>query len=602
MISLEILAPARNADIGISAIRCGADAVYIGGPSFGARSAAGNSIEDIERLCHEASRYGVRIYVTVNTLARTVEERDELVGLILSMKDKGISAFIMQDETLPATLSAYGPWKEEFHASTQCTITSVDRAQELVRAGFSRLILERQLSLQQIREIRAAIPSNIELECFVHGALCVCYSGACYLSEHLTGRSANRGACSQPCRSRYDLLDSDGKVIVENSPLLSLKDLNLSSRLADLAEAGVVSFKIEGRLKDESYVKNIVRYYSNALDKLVESSAGSYVRNSFGSCRGGFTPNPDKTFNRGYTDLYIDGHKGSWNSGAATKGVGEYLGTVHSIEKNAKAPSFLISTPAAPSNGDGLCVEMQDGTLSGFRADKAEAVGGGLTRITCKSTAGISRGSRVWRNSDIHFEKELESRIPSRLMEIGVRFSCRWNGNEAEITLEATREDGVELVVKEKLDGAEVAGNQERIADMLRGQIGKAAGIFTFRITDVEGTLPMMSSAAMNDLRRKLATKFDGIPARLRQRYEPLPDLIVKATDIQHVMLESQADRPLMVTRYCILSELGLCLKTEAGRKAVGGRRLSLRNNGKCFALNFDCKNCSMSVCYMQKK
>ena len=214
MRALELLAPARTAEIGIAAICCGADAVYIGGPAFGARAAACNTISDIKRLCEFASRYGVRIYVTVNTLCKDLAEKDELVRMMLEMKDIGVAAFIMQDASLPALLRARGQWKEEFHASTQCAIRTPARARELVAAGFSRLILERELSLQQIRAIRAAVP-DVELEFFVHGALCVCYSGDCYLSEALTGRSANRGECAQPCRSMYDLVDADGKVFVD---------------------------------------------------------------------------------------------------------------------------------------------------------------------------------------------------------------------------------------------------------------------------------------------------------------------------------------------------------------------------------------------------
>lgn len=601
MTALEILAPARTADIGIAAIRCGADAVYIGGPSFGARAAAGNSIADIERLCREAALYGVRIYVTVNTLAKNSEERRALVDMILSMKDKGISAFIMQDETLPSTLAPYGPWKEEFHASTQCTITSVERAQELVRAGFSRLILERQLSLEQIRAIRSAIPSNVELECFVHGALCVCYSGACYLSEYLTGRSANRGECSQPCRSRYDLVREDGEVLVSDSPLLSLKDLNLSSRLADLADAGVVSFKIEGRLKDESYVKNVVRYYSETLNGLVANSKGRYIRNSFGSCRGGFVPDPDKTFNRGYTELYIDGVRGKWNSGSATKGVGEYLGVVEKVEKNLRAPSFCLASGVRLNNGDGLCFEGRDGTITGFRADRIDKLGPDCQRVICKSTELISKGCRVWRNSDIRFEKELETFLPSRLVSAEVQAEFIWNGTGATVHIDVLREDGIKLTKEVCYGDAVTADKQERMQALFKSQVEKNSGRSIFLVTGIKGHMPIMSASSINQIRRELAQQLEEIPIVPRERYEPLPPTAqyTESQSFDNLQIE---DMPLMTTRYCILSELGWCLKTEAGRKAVGGQKLALVNNGKRFALAFDCKNCSMSVCYMQKK
>ena len=283
MISLELLAPARTADIGIAAIDCGADAVYIAGPGFGARQAAGNSLEDIARLCAYAHRFGARIFLTVNTIVYD-GELEEVHALMRAAQEAGVDAFIVQDLALTQWEDITVP----LHASTQCAIRTPEKARWLSSLGFSRLVLERELSLAQVREIAAAV--DCEIEAFVHGALCVCYSGQCYLSEHLAGRSANRGACVQACRSLYDLVDGDGKVLLRDKALLSLKDFRLLDALPDLAEAGVTSFKIEGRLKNISYVRNVVREYSLALDRLVAAHPEKYRRASFGTVSQGFAP------------------------------------------------------------------------------------------------------------------------------------------------------------------------------------------------------------------------------------------------------------------------------------------------------------------------
>ena len=496
MTRLELLAPARTADIGIAAIRCGADAVYIGGPAFGARAAAGNSIEDIERLCREASLFGVKIFVTVNTLARNGAELGEAVEMICSMRGKGIHAFIIQDCKLLPLLAARGPWREQFHASTQCAIRTPERAVQLAGLGFSRLILERELSLNEIKAIREAVPPEVELECFVHGALCVCYSGDCYLSEHLTGRSANRGECAQPCRNFYDLVDKDGRVLVEGKPLLSLKDLKLLGRIPDLVGAGVVSFKIEGRLKNESYVKNVVRAYSIALDSFIASQPGRYCRASCGTVTGGFVPDLDKTFNRGYTSLFIDGIRGSWASGDAAKGMGELLGTVGKVYPahgavRRSGGNFIelnpVSRSVAVHNGDGLCVVSPDGEVAGFRADRVEG-----RRIYCKLTGGVREGCRIWRNLDTAFEKELATKEPERTVGLALKVKFTEEGAD----FEALIENGMTFRASYPFEKpAVVAENQDRMRRMIRGQLGKTSGAFSFSVTDIssEDKLPLLS-------------------------------------------------------------------------------------------------------------
>ena len=301
MRQLELLAPARDIQIGIAAIDCGADAVYIAGPQFGARQAAGNEIEEIRSLCEYAHRFGARIFVALNTILYD-DELEAAYKQMLAVQEAGADALIIQDlAILKMAQNGIGSLKEDFriplHASTQCAIRTPEHAAFLEGLGFSRLILERELSLDEIKAIRNAV--TCELEFFVHGALCVCYSGQCYLSEKIAGRSANRGACIQACRSRYDLVDADGNILVKDKALLSLKDYNLKNRIEELADAGITSFKIEGRLKNASYVRNVVRDYSIALDELVQKRPDEYERGSFGQVSGGFTPDTSKTFNRG---------------------------------------------------------------------------------------------------------------------------------------------------------------------------------------------------------------------------------------------------------------------------------------------------------------
>ena len=382
MRALELLAPARTADIGVAAIGCGADAVYIAGPAFGARQAAGNPVEDIRRLCDYAHRFGVRIYVTFNTLVYE-EEIPQARRLLQELKDAGVDALIVQD----AAVTRLAPEGMILHASTQCALRTPEKARFTESLGYGRLVLERELSLEQIKAIREAV--DAELEVFVHGALCVCYSGQCYLSEHLAGRSANRGACVQACRSLYDLEDADGHVLARNKALLSLKDFDLIHRLEDLAEAGADSFKIEGRLKSISYVRNVVRAYSDALDALVRRYPDRYRRASFGTLRGGFKPDLKKTFNRDYTELFLDGKRGEWSSMEAPKSMGEYIGTVERLR-----PGTVTVKPADPGlslhNGDGFAFVGRDGEIVGFRGDVCE----GFT-IRCKDVDGSKPGLRL---------------------------------------------------------------------------------------------------------------------------------------------------------------------------------------------------------------
>lgn len=577
---LELLAPARNMSIGIAAIDCGADAVYIAGPAFGARQAAGNSMEDIRRLTEYAHRFGARIFLTLNTILFD-NELAEAERLLAGAKDAGVDAIIAQD------LAVWELTDLPVHASTQCAIRTPEKARLYEGIGASRLVLEREMSLDQIRAIRSSV--DCELEFFVHGALCVCYSGQCYMSERIAGRSANRGECIQACRSLYDLVDEAGNVLVRNKALLSLKDYNLKDRLANLAEAGICSFKIEGRLKNISYVRNVVRAYSLALDELVAANPEKLRRVSFGRSEGGFTPDLAKTFNRGYTQLFLDGKRsGNWSSMDAPKSIGEEVGTVVSIApmrqnySNGKRPSeeYVTITVRMKNpddrlqNGDGFSfLSKGRGEIVGFRGDVCQG-----NRITCRNVTGLYPGTRLYRNLSNAFEKELESNLPVRTIPVAVDISVRISdlrvtstGSVTEgcssvtkdarslslpkllnkdrqpstrpskptysLKINAVSQDGrsVEL---EREAGDNAAENAERMRGMFATQISKATGIYSFTLRSLEvetpdNTLPFLPASALNAIRRDLAATLEDMPCKA----VPLPTgQAVNATGIVKVL------------------------------------------------------------------
>lgn len=539
---LELLAPARNADIGIAAIDCGADAVYIAGPAFGARQAAGNSMEDIRRLTEYAHRFGARIFLTLNTILFD-NELAEAERLLAEAKDAGVDAIIAQD------LAVWELTDLPVHASTQCAIRTPEKARLYEGIGASRLVLEREMSLDQIRAIRSSV--DCELEFFVHGALCVCYSGQCYMSERIAGRSANRGECIQACRSLYDLVDEDGNVLVRNKALLSLKDYNLKDRLKDLAEAGICSFKIEGRLKNISYVRDVVRAYSLALDELVAANPEKLRRVSFGRSEGGFTPDLAKTFNRGYTQLFLDGKRsGNWSSMDAPKSIGEEVGTVVSIApmrqnfSNGKRPSeenititLRMKNPGDRlQNGDGFSfLSKGRGEIVGFRGDVCQG-----NRITCRNVTGLYPGAELYRNLSNAFEKELESNLPVRTIPVSVDISVivvpvtstspgteedrspslpkRLSEPTYSLKINAVSQDG-RSVKLEREAGHNAAENPERMRGMFATQISKATGIYSFTLRSLEvetpdGSLPFLPASALNAIRRDLAAALEEMPCR----------------------------------------------------------------------------------------
>ena len=355
MTKLELLAPAKNLECGIAAIDHGADAVYIGAAKFGARVAAANSVDDIRHLCHYAHQFSAKVYVTVNTIIYD-DELEATKRLILELQEAGVDAILIQDMGLLSLLNGDGSTFNvqcstfNVHASTQTDNRTAEKVRWLRSLGFRRIVLARELSVEEIAAIHREVP-DVELEVFVHGALCVSYSGLCYASQHCFGRSANRGACAQVCRMKFDLIDADGRDLEHQRHLLSLKDLNQSAHLEELIQAGAVSFKIEGRLKDATYVKNVVAAYSQRLDSIIAKHPDEYCRASKGHCTYTFTPNLKKTFNRGFTTYFLHGRQPDIFSPDTPKAMGEYVGTVKELRRD----SFNVAGTAAFANGDGLC-------------------------------------------------------------------------------------------------------------------------------------------------------------------------------------------------------------------------------------------------------
>ena len=615
MTFLELLAPARNAEIGIAAIDCGADAVYMAGPSFGARQDAGNPVGEVARVCAHARRYGARVYVTINTILYD-SELEEAASLMLALQDVGVTAFIVQDLAVVKLARSKGV-TIPLHASTQCSVRTPEKALLYQKMGFSRIVLERQLSLERIRSVRDTIDAEIEF--FVHGALCVCYSGECYLSEHIARRSANRGACIQACRSRYDLVDDNGKVLVRDKALLSLKDYNLSSRLEDLADAGVCSFKVEGRLKNLSYVCNVVRKYSMELDALVSKRPGDYARASSGRVSKGFIPDLGKTFNRGYTELFLDGRRGQWASMDIPKGKGEEVGTIVSVRPSGR-DNMEINVRTLPgiilANGDGFTFNAA-GEVVGFRGDVC--TGG---RIICRKVHGACPGVRLYRNVSAVFEKEMAASPCQREIPADIMVAAgREKDGTMVLTASARTRDGRTAVVREDC-GDVVAENRQRMQSLMETQLSRHAGEFSFTLKGISGDeLPLLSSAALNGIRRSLAAQLSqedcvcapilnlGLADRtgrpLEGRNVPYSCNVSNALSRQaYVDLGASGIDPayeiahqpgveLMRTKYCIRHELGMCLKSSGN--GVQGP-LYLLNNGRRLALGFDCANCEMTV------
>jgi putative protease len=602
---VELLAPARNLEYGRAAIIHGADAVYIGASGFSARAGAANPVACIEQLVRFAHLYRAKVYVTLNTILFD-SEIDAAVRLIRQLYEAGIDALIIQD----MGLLQCGLPPVPLFASTQTHNHTPERVAFLEKAGFRRVILARELSIPQIETIRQH--TGIELECFVHGALCVSYSGQCYMSQAIAGRSGNRGVCAQPCRSAYRLLDADGRAIAENAHLLSLKDLNLSGHLAALISAGVTSFKIEGRLKDMNYVKNITAFYRRRLDSIIENSE-RWAKASSGNIELQFSPNPYKTFNRGYTAYFIDGRKEKVASPHTQKSTGERLGKV----TQAAPQWFTVDTEAAVSNGDGLCWLNPPKGLEGVLVNRVEG-----KRIFPAKPVQLKPGVEIFRNNDFVFEKILAGNSADR--RIAVSFGLC--GHESGYTLRVEDEDGnhAEYTTRaQKIPAKDVVIARKQIDAQLRklGNSVFSAGKVT--LSDAFGYF--IPAAELNEMRRQAIQLLESLRIE-RYRAKPgaglrvpgsgqakLQSLDYRANVANHYAgdfyrqrgaehiddaFELQSDyrgKTLMTTKHCIKYQYGMCpVKQHPSGKWK--EPLFLRDNRHTYRIEFDCRACEMRI------
>ena len=622
MTKLELLSPAKNLECGIAAIDHGADAVYIGATRFGARAAADNSVEDIATLCDYAHQFDAKVYVTVNTLLHD-DELDEAAQLCLDVTAAGADAILIQDLRLldmvqgsrfkvqgenNSQLSALNSKLRAplFHASTQTDNRTVEKVQQLAQMGFRRVVLARELSIQEIAAIHKAVP-EVELEVFVHGALCVSYSGRCYASEYCFGRSANRGECAQFCRLPFTLKDADGNVIEQDKHLLSLKDFAQLDNLERLVEAGAVSFKIEGRLKDADYVKNVTAAYSQKLNSIISAHPDRYQRASMGRCSYTFQPDIHKSFNRGFTTYFADGRCAGQASFLTPKSIGEYVGKVKEIRGN----SFNVSSVTSFANGDGMCFFSPQGKLIGFRVNKAE----GNRFFPHKMPAGITPGTVLYRNYDQTFQKQLSKPSSERKVMLSMTFTV----TPTELQLSVTDEHGHNGTATMPYEYQKANTPQE---DNIRRQLTKAGGtiynVVQLQInTQVE--TPFIPSSHLTTLRRQCLEKVKG-----EKNNSPLGtcDAFTKATgrlkelsivncqfstvnsqlspvtcqlSPVNCQLSTELPQELLHSRYCLRHELGYC--TKGGRKAPWREPLTLHlADGKSFKIKFDCKQCEMYI------
>ena len=595
MTSLELLAPAKNLACGIAAIDHGADAVYIGAPRFGARAAAGNSIEDISQLCRYAHLFGAKVYVTLNTIIYD-DELASVSEVISQLEKAGVDAILVQDMAVRSMLKRQNSMA--LHASTQTDNRSAEKVRWLRDVGFSRAVLARELSAQEIATIHREVP-DIELEVFVHGALCVSYSGLCYASEYCFRRSANRGECAQFCRMRFSLVDADGKEIEHERYLLSLKDMNQSDNLQKLVEAGATSFKIEGRLKDVAYVKNVTAAYSERLNEIIRQHPDQYCRASQGRCEYTFKPDLNRTFNRGYTTYFLNGRQPDIASFDTPKAVGEFVGTVKEIRGN----SFNVAGVTSFANGDGLCFLNADRKFEGLRANRVE----GNRIYPFKMPSNLRPGMALYRNNDQEFERVLSK--PSATRKIPVTIALRAVSDGFELSANGTT---VQVAAEHQLAQKSPRENIIRQLSKLGDTIFECAGVevpedFNFFIPNsqlsemrrqlVEALLKEKPAPAVPDHQ-------EGDARGVGQKYA-YPYLYnisnQKARDFYGAKALTAfelkgGDGPIMQCRHCIRYSLGYCVK-HGGQRPTWREPLSLvLGDGRRFRLEFDCQHCQMNV------
>lgn len=578
---LELLAPAQNKECAIDAINYGADAIYIGAKAFGARASAGNSLKDIQDIVEYAHKFYVRVYCTINT---TLDDNEilEAQKLIEALYKINVDGIIVQDMGIfeLATEGKLPPI--QLYASTQCNNRTLERVQFFDKLGIKRVILARELSLQEIENI--CKNTNCEIETFIHGALCVSYSGQCYLSYSIGGRSANRGECAQPCRKKYTLVDDKGNILAKDKHLLSLKDFNASEHIEKLANIGVSSFKIEGRLKNENYIKNVVAYYRQKLDKIGEKTSSGRVFLDF-------KPNVAKSFNRGFTDYFLNGRQKIFNF-ETPKSIGERIGKIEHVGKNY----FVIKNNNIHAQ-DGLYF---DGT--GCLVNKVEG-----NKIYPNKMVGIKEGLIVYRNSDVEFEKLLKNSKTKRQIAVKI--------NILENKIEAIDEDNNKVILP--IQSEELANNQEKMQESFVKQFKKTgdSDFFCEKIAINTNNLPFLPVSQVNNLRRNLFEKLMEERLKNYKRTEQKP---LKYTNFSETKMDFRAnvhnsfakkfyencnckiienslesglsikDKPLMTTKHCLKYAFNLC------KKPINLYLIDEKNQR--YKLKFDCKNCQMQI------
>ena len=628
---IELLAPAKNLECGIAAIDHGADAVYIGAAQFGARQTAGNSTDDIAELTRYAHQFGAAVYVTVNTIVYE-KELAALEHLLKQLVEMGVDAILVQDM---AVLEIYKKLKAEYvargyrmpalHASTQTDNRSADKVKWLKENGFERVVLARELSLEEITDIHKAHP-DVELEAFVHGALCVSYSGACYASQYFFNRSANRGECAQFCRMAFDLKDSDGETLIEDSYLLSLKDMCQLDRLGDLLEAGVCSLKIEGRLKDANYVKNVVATYSEALNAYIAKHTGKYCRSSYGRCTYTFTPALEKTFNRGFTHYFFNGRQKDISSFNTPKAMGEYVGYVKEIRRG----SFNVAGTAMFANGDGLCFFNRQKKLEGFRVNRVE--NNRLFPLTMPKN--LEPGMALYRNNDIEFERAMQGKTATRKLQ--VRFVV--DVVNGKLTFTATDECGrsANVVLNETPEKAQKSQHDNIVKQLEKlGNTVWTANEISINNSADEFFIPSSRLAAV---RRELLEALENTPVANHTDKQAVDETATNSINANNTVyadtinianvanttaqnyyaahgvknaptaFELNSDYkagsttapsavpPLMTCRYCLRYALGYCVK-NGGKHPTWHEPLHLEaKNGIRVRLAFNCAKCQMEV------
>ena len=627
---LELLSPARDLAIGIEAINHGADAVYIGGPAFGARASAENSVRDIAQLVRHAHRFHSRIFVTMNTIFRD-DELEPVRKLVWQLYDAGVDALIIQDMGL---LELDLP-PIQLHASTQTDIRTADKARFLQDVGLTQIVLARELTVQQIKAIRDATnPELCTLEFFVHGALCVAYSGQCYVSAAHTGRSANRGECSQACRLPYQVVDAQGRFVAHDKHVLSMKDNNQSENLAALVDAGIRSFKIEGRYKDMGYVKNITAHYRKLLDELMEQRP-EFQRSSSGKTTFSFTPDPNQNFNREFTDYFVQGRKEDIGAFDSPKNPGQSIGYVTKVTQDA-VELELYDPSKALSNGDGLCYYDLQKELVGLAINRAEPINAakGLWRVFPKDAISglkdLRKGVEVNRNRDVNWVRVLDKKSSDR--RIAVWAECNVTDDGFELSL--TDEDGATATARIAADKLP-AQNPEQAATTLRENLAKLGNTIFELAAPAQGSALNSSNpcfvpaSVANGLRRQAVELLE--QARLDQHQRPAHGVAVqppvpypedtlsylanvfnqkahdfyakhgvKVIEPAYEAAQETGEVSLMITKHCVRFSLSLCPKQAKGVTGVQGtvkaEPLQLINGKEKLTLRFDCKPCEMHV------